>query len=202
MQPSLEGAQHWLDRAEEHLHDLDVLVAIMFEIEREAVLVTAHVGPDREDGVGEFGYNAAQKITPPLRISVLLGETIQALRRALDYLVYEIAFLDSGTVQDDTQFPMDHSQKRFWARLNRNRRGQGDHSCYLIGVLPKHATVIERYQPYQGVEWTTSLARLANPDKHRRLTAVRHMSKSAPTYGSPTDRDIAKTPEASAWSCG
>jgi hypothetical protein len=170
-----------------------VLLDLMFEAEREAVLATAHVGTYR-DGAGEFGYKRSPLVSAPRRVSVILGETIQALKRSLDYVVYELAFLDSGSEQNDTQFPIDSSPETFRRRLKRDHRGEHDHRCYLIGVSEKHAAVIERYQPYRGVDWTKRLQRLSNPDKHRRLTAVRHVSKSAAAYSRPTDPAIAKVP--------
>ena len=119
MPPSLDGAQSWLDRAEEHLRDLSVLLDLMFEAEREAVLATAHVGTYR-DGAGEFGYKRSPLVSAPRRVSVILGETIQALKRSLDYVVYELAFLDSGSEQNDTQFPIDSSPETFRRRLKRD----------------------------------------------------------------------------------
>ena len=113
----------------------------------------------------------------PHEVSILVGEAIQAMRRALDYLVYEIAFLDSGIEQDDTQFPVDQSPRRFWARRERNSRGLDDHSCYLVGVSNEHAGALQRDQPYSGASWTERLARLSNPDKHRHLTVTQHQTK-------------------------
>jgi hypothetical protein len=34
--------------------------------------------------------------------------------------------------------------------------------------------MIENLQPYRGIEWTRSLRTISNPDKHRRLTAIKH----------------------------
>jgi len=103
----------------------------------------------------------------PLRLSVLIGEFIQALRRSLDYLIYELARLDSGVEQHGTQFPIDDRKDVFWARLAPNKKRSMPH---LIGIDPKHAVVIERYQPYNGVDWTKALKSISNPDKHRHLT--------------------------------
>jgi hypothetical protein len=118
---------------------------------------------------GSFGYkNPTAPV--PTRISVLAGESIQALRRALDYLIFELAYLDSGRIQDGTQFPIDQAKYKFWQRLTRVKGGPA--AC-LLGVSRKHATVIERCQPYEGTQWTKALQTISNPDKHRHLTVAR-----------------------------
>ena len=142
----------------------------LIEAERDAMLATASFTTQAE-GAETFGYSRL-KTPAPNRISVLTGEAIQALRRALDYLVYEIAFRDSGSEQDGTQFPIEHSPNVFWSRLNPGRGG------YLVGVDRKHATALKRYQPCDQVEWSADLRDLSNPDKHRRLSVLRHLDKT------------------------
>ncbi len=100
----------------------------------------------------------------PLLIPVLVGETIYNMRAALDYLVYELARLDSGKIQNGTQFPIEGNKERFWEE----RR-----ETYLKGVCDEHVAHIERLQPYEGCEWTKMLRDLSNPDKHRALTPIR-----------------------------
>jgi hypothetical protein len=83
-----------------------------------------------------------------------------ALRAALDYLVYELAILDSGQIIDGTQFPIDDAKKGFDWRVKNGR---------LRGLTAPHIAAIERLQPYEGCDWTQRLRDLSNPDKHRRL---------------------------------
>lgn len=176
--PSLEGANAWLSRAEEHLADIRILCDALAETECDSMMASIRFNSQP----GEPPSYAYSRPTSPVpsRVSVLVGEAIQAMRRSLDYLVYELAFVDSGREQEDTQFPIDESPKRFWRRLKRKRLG--DHSCFLIGVKVKHAAAIERCQPYKGVDWTKTLNTLSNPDKHRYLTMAKSESKSTITW--------------------
>jgi hypothetical protein len=100
----------------------------------------------------------------PPRISTLIGEVVQNLRTALDYLVYELASLDAKRTVDRTQFPVADTEERFEDLLGR----------YNLKVLtPEHIGAIKRLQPCDGCQWTRRLSDLSNPDKHRHLTAVK-----------------------------
>jgi hypothetical protein len=79
-------------------------------------------------------------------------------------LVYELAALDSGTVQNGTQFPIEDTPDGF----KRKRKS------FLRGVNDRHAALIEKLQPYNGVNWTKILRTISNPDKHRRFTVSEH----------------------------
>jgi hypothetical protein len=196
--PSLDGAEAWLTRAEEHLNDLKALSELLLNEEIDALIASIHFddphGPELSVSMlPTFGYKGAHA-TMSVRASILVGEIIQALRRALDYLTYELAWLDSGSPQDDTQFPIDKRPKTFWARCQRKR--PGDHSCFLIGIDKKHATAIESLQPYKGVNWTALLRTISNPDKHRHLTIGRHRTSSNVASIGPddgVDREITRT---------
>jgi hypothetical protein len=99
---------------------------------------------------------------PPI-FGILIGETVYNLRAALDYLIYEVAFLDSGSIQKGTRFPIEDTPSGF----------NGRRKTYLKGVSHKHQTLIERLQPYKGVNWTQILRDVSNPDKHKNLTVIR-----------------------------
>jgi len=92
--------------------------------------------------------------------SILVGEICYNLRSALDYLVYELAVLDSGFIVDGTQFPIENKRKGFEWWINRG---------WLDGLNAAHITAIETLQPYRGCHWTAILKDLSNPDKHRSL---------------------------------
>jgi len=47
------------------------------------------------------------------KVPILAGEVIQSLRSALDYLIYDLAILDSGKPQDGTQFPAEGDPESF-----------------------------------------------------------------------------------------
>ena len=168
--PSLEGAEAWLLRANEHLGEVAPLTLDVLKAEREAMIASLDDPELVEVGI-EGSLRLAGPVTPiPIRISILIGEAIQALRRSLDYLIYELAWLDSGKPKKRTQFPLDDSDLDFWRRLKRVKRGP---AAYLIGVSGEHAAAIERYQPYFGTHWTKLLQDISNPDKHRHLTITK-----------------------------
>jgi hypothetical protein len=82
----------------------------------------------------------------------------------LDYLVGELAELDSGAARQRTQFPVEQSQEAF-----RNRR-----QTFLRGVSDTNVAQIESLQPYNGTSWTAKLSHLNNWDKHNKLVLVAH----------------------------
>jgi hypothetical protein len=87
------------------------------------------------------------------------------LRKALDYLVYELACLDSKSIVEKTQFVIVDSEEQF-------KRQQ----WHLRGLTGEHIAMFERLQPYNGCHWTKLIETLSNPDKHETLTAVRHFT--------------------------
>ena len=99
---------------------------------------------------------------PPLRVGVLVGEVCYNLRSAVDFLVYNLAWLDSGTPQEMTQFPIEDTRKGFAGREN----------TWLKGVNTAHVAEIEVLQPYSGCQWTKILRDLSNPDKHREFARL------------------------------
>lgn len=107
---------------------------------------------------------------PPI-FSILVGETIYNLRAALDYLVYELAFLDVGQIQKGTQFPIENwpPDKRLLNAFKKSWAPKGKHR-YLCGINPEHKAPIRRLQPFAGCTWTETLRDLSNPDKHKTLT--------------------------------
>lgn len=172
--PSLEGAQEWLDRTEEHLQDLKAICCGLVEAECDAMIGSIRIN-DVDVAVPSYKYTAPTTPIPSI-VRILAGESVQALRRCLDYLVYEVAWLDSGVEQRDTQFPIDDHPDRFKRRLRRSN--PGDHACHLIGVAGKHAAAIKLLQPFKGVDWTETLRSISNPDKHRHLTMAKSESSS------------------------
>jgi hypothetical protein len=99
---------------------------------------------------------------PASELSLLASEAVFNLRAALDYAVYELAWLDSGQRQEDTQFPIVDDVKD-WSKQESRR---------LPGVSDEHRSAIREYQPFEGCAWMARLRRLSNFDKHRLLVAV------------------------------
>lgn len=173
----LDGAYERVRRAGIHLVNLNRRVNALKVKIRNNITVYGEPKPmiskDRKM-VGYYLGSTSAHIEPvPLIISVLVGEIIYNLRSALDYLIYELAQLDSQQIKQGTQFPIEDCPKRFGCRRN----------TFLKGVNDKHVTDIERLQPYKGCEWTRVLRELSNPDKHRHLTA--RQSSFGITFANP-----------------
>lgn len=101
----------------------------------------------------------------PPRASRLIGEVIQSLRKALDYLVYELACFDSKSIVEQTQFVIVDSENDFKKNI-----------WHLKGLTGEHIAMFQRLQPYNGCHWTKLIRDLSNPDKHKTLTAIRHFT--------------------------
>jgi hypothetical protein len=153
----LYGASQRVDRAEEHLADLqrrtdgfrqDYIESVQFYFEPDP--------PYR-------AYERHPHVLPSPRpiVSIVLGEICYNLRSSLDYLIFELAKFDSGAAQENTQFPIDDTPKKFAGHI----------PSRLKGVSLAHVAMIEELQPYKGCAWTKTLREISNPDKHRMLTS-------------------------------
>lgn len=95
----------------------------------------------------------------PYLAQILTGQIVTGLRGALDYLVGNLAELDSGPASRRTQFPVESSVKRFVGRQ----------ATFLEGLNSAHIAAIEKLQPYNACNWTGPMAALSNLDKHNAL---------------------------------
>lgn len=153
----LRGAYARLRRAQVHLADFKR------RAERYNRSHLNHLIYDFHQETQRAGVQWGKGRAPSVGMSMIVGETIYNLRAALDYLVYEMAELDSGSEQDGTQFPIESSKKGF----------KGRRKSYLNGVDAKHVTALRALQPCEGCNWTGVLRDISNPDKHRKLTDSR-----------------------------
>ena len=174
MQP-LDGAYQRVRRAGIHLTNLTRRVNTLRKRMSDNVVINRNpqifLFPDGREVSGVLA-DATFPIEPvPHIIKILVGEITYNLRAALDYLVYELAHLDSGEIKNGTQFPIEDCKDRFERRRN----------SFLKGVNDKHVAAIERLQPCSGCNWTRILRDLSNPDKHRQLT----ISNSSVVYYIP-----------------
>jgi len=151
----LDSCRERVRRAEEHLLSLELEVASMTE--KQANSLPFDLDPNSPHAVINVGH-------PPetfagVRSGTLVGEIIYNLRCALDYLVYALAVLDSGSPQNGTQFPIMDAAKDFASRGK----------TMLTGIKAAHVDAIEQLQPYKGCNWTRHLRDLSNMDKHRHI---------------------------------
>jgi hypothetical protein len=106
----LDNAYIRLDRAEEHLKELTSAGVEIVNAEMQSILNSLQMRM-RAQPTLELRFWQPLNTIPP-KFAVLIGEVIQNLRIALEYLVYELAILDSGNVQPGTQFPIADTEKR------------------------------------------------------------------------------------------
>jgi len=153
--PLLQGALERVNRASKHFLDLKVEIEVIKQKQDDAV--TWQFDPDHSD---KFIVGISHHVAIPMVLGILVGEIVYNLRAALDYLVFDLARLDTGQSQEGTQFPIEDTKKGFtW----RQKRG------WLKGLNTAHVTAIETLQPYNGCDWTRSLRDISNPDKHRHI---------------------------------
>lgn len=150
----LQGAFDRVDRAEEHLTEFEAEEASFGQAYHDNLLLKPNSQPPPD-----FTTHEQVAVIPSARSAILLGEVIYNFRAALDYLVFELAFHDSGIVQNGTQFPICDAIGGF----------DGVAPKFLVGLNSAHRAAIEGLQPYNGCNWAAVLRDISNPDKHRRL---------------------------------
>jgi hypothetical protein len=156
----LEAAFARVKRAEEHLAALLDRAAIR---EREQVHAFGLNPHPTESKQIVLDVGPGIKLPIDFMFAILVGEICYNLRSALDYLVYELAILDSGAIKR-TQFPIEKNAAAFTAR-----RKPGN---FLDGINDAHVAAIGKLQPYMGSTWTANLQDISNPDKHRTLVGI------------------------------
>jgi hypothetical protein len=148
----LHDAYLRITRAEELLDELRRLAADYESTNKASSLIK----------VNGMTVSALWPPEPPSMFGVRVGEIAHNLRSALDYLVYQLARLDSGNFVSGTQFPIEESAKGFRSRSKR---------C-LAGIDRPHIAAIETLQPYNSGQWARVLRDLSNQDKHRTLHII------------------------------
>ncbi len=155
----LDGCFERVRRAEEHLTDFKKRIVIMFRKQADAVGIKFDLLPP---------HRVKDPILPSetfydMRFPVLIGEICYNLRTALDWLVFEVAKLDTKEEQDNTQFPLEDTSDGFVKNKKRFR----------IDLLTSaHEDLIEAVQPYNGCEWSKRLRDYSNLDKHRKFVST------------------------------
>lgn len=98
-QPSLDDSRAKLCRANEHIESL------AGKINEHRKSRPYHTSIEGDIDTGEYVVTLTPR-EPPKEVGLLIGDVIANLRGALDYLIYALAWLDSGSPQEDTQFPI------------------------------------------------------------------------------------------------
>jgi hypothetical protein len=153
----LEDAYASVDRAQGKTKELDAEIRTFRKRHSHSIVE----GRDPESGAYVLTVHP-QEVPKPIRQAS--QEIVMAmLRPALDYLIRDLAWFDSGKRPSKTQFPIIDAPKEF--RRKRN--------TWLRGVSDEHAAGIERLQPYDGRQrWIALLRDLSNPSKHDEIMVI------------------------------
>ena len=103
MTPALQDALLRVARANELFVDLKDLMAAYGKENEDRSLIK----------VEGLTLSAIWPPEPPPMFGVRIGEIVHNLRAALDYLVFQLAILDSGSEQQGTQFPIESTADGF-----------------------------------------------------------------------------------------
>ncbi|MGV9868832.1 hypothetical protein [Rhodococcus koreensis] len=144
------------DRSRQHLTELEG--GIREYLAREPFSVSSE-----EDATGDFVYRVQVKRSPPIQLSLPLGDAIHSARSALDYLAWQLVIAGGGTPDKTTAFPISANETQF----NKNFRN------YLRGASTLSMTAVKALRPFQGGDdrfWR--LHKLDIEDKHHLLIPV------------------------------
>ncbi|MDP9225038.1 MAG: hypothetical protein M3P18_14560 [Actinomycetota bacterium] len=164
----LDGAFLKVTRAKKHLEELKA------ELSRigESVLASLLTETVFDAATQEFHVRIVRGAEVPSQLSLIVGDVVQNLRTALEFLVYELVRLDHGFYIRGTQFPL-VSKMAEMANCEKT----------LKYLSPDSRALIEWHQPFDsvsdsGYDWWPHLVRnsvlgtlrdLSNRDKHRLL---------------------------------
>ena len=116
------------------------------------------VSLDQETGIANIEVNHFELELPAV-LSIYIGEIVLNLRASLDYLIYNLAIVDSGKIQRRTQFPLCSTRRDYKKKKDTALKGLNDENIQKI----------EKYQPYKEGGILKKLEELSNIDKHRHL---------------------------------
>lgn len=118
--------------------------------------------PDSEPNNPTFVYRQREPVPP--RISLLVGDCLQNLRSAFDYLIWELVLAAGNEPTKRNMFPVCLSCES----LEDAKRGKR-----LQGIVDRSEALIDELQPCAYVQpaqhWLAILDDLCNINKHRRL---------------------------------
>lgn len=166
--PNLHAAKRRVRRATDHINEaVEVIREWAKELEgseplRMIVDKKQFEETSEGDGLDLTADWSGMRYPDTTALSIYAGECIYNLRAALDYLAFNLAWLDSGVEQHQTQFPIVEKQSS-WKEQRKFR---------LRGVSDDHANQIRDAQPFEGADWARRLRDSSNADKHRLLVSV------------------------------
>jgi hypothetical protein len=159
----LRGVRLKLDRAEQHLETLNGETDAFFQ--RDPYFVSYERKPDGSEHVFRVHIREA----PPLAFGLLIGDSLQNMRSALDHLVWQLAILSgSNPPYRQTAFPVCETPESFRSKGTRDK---------VRSLAAEHRARIQGMQPFQvgGAakdHWLWHLNELSRIDRHRVLHPI------------------------------
>ena len=153
----LVGVYAKIERAKEHISALDA------EVQRFKNSGPYIVEPHKEPRSGDILFLLRVHRTLPLKCNTIVGDCIQNLRAALDYLARQLVLANDGKPTRHTAFPISDSANEF------ETGGLGR----LKGASEEAMAVLKKVKPYRGGNdalWR--LHRLSIVDKHHEFITV------------------------------
>jgi len=158
----LDSAQFRLDWVKRRFAEMETVNRGYIDQEARFLRSSVRITLSPDSSIPDIRAPSKNGTLIPVAFPILVGEIAQHLRAILDYLVYRLAILDSGFEQLYTQFPV-HDRPEDFQRSRKSR---------LKGINDAHAARIEKFQPYNGHDWTKRLVSISNRDKHMDLTVT------------------------------
>src|SRR4051812_876089 len=117
MANELDDAYEQINGAREHLDHLKPEIEAFRKLTLDTVSITrepsTYLSPEGREVPTVRGTLSATHYPTPPRAKRLIGETVQNLRAALDYLVYQVCRFDSKGDVKQTQFVIVNSEEDF-----------------------------------------------------------------------------------------
>lgn len=148
-----------VERAKEHLHNLEVEVRSFFNTNPYVV------GAKHDPQTRKLIYYLVSVREMPITIAAIAGDVLQNLRSALDHLAYQLVLVGSGTTVPLTHvyFPIADDAAKYKTEQPRK----------VKGMRPVAIKAIDAVKPYKGGnDMLWRLHKLNNIDKHRLVITV------------------------------
>ena len=156
--PFLDSVRLKIGRAKEHAELLEAELTRYFDGKPCQIVA-------KYDKNGNLFCKLVVSVPIPDKISLIIGDSLQSIRSALDYLVWELALAAKTEPGEKHAFPVCATHKAFKDEIRRGR---------LSGLPEAMIAKIEALQPYhRGENWEASvlwvLNQFTNINKHRRI---------------------------------
>lgn len=161
MSERLNGVRFKIERAKQHLHDLDAAVAKFtaphpFRIDMNEI----------DNRTGERIARVVVKRQPPPILALIVGDLVHSLRTALDYAAWQLVDSNDGRPGRHTQYPISLTEEDFEKSGRRQLRGAAESAIRAVSLNQPFRIATPKKHPL----WV--LSDLDNRDKHRLLHVV------------------------------